>query len=120
MRTRAASALRVFLGLSLDAHERRSGLLHLNDASGLAVHVEHVVREAVTWFELKLADRDAAMARDVRLDRRVADDPAGLREQVIDLFAGGLLGLGHLTGSWTLPQRGNPSGMIPARHRPYR
>jgi hypothetical protein len=34
------------------------------------------------------------MARDVRLGW-VADDPTGLREQVIDLFAGGLLGFGH-------------------------
>jgi hypothetical protein len=75
-----------------------AGLLCLDDPSGSAVDVEHVVDEAVALLQRELTDRDAAMPRDVR-GGRIADDPAGLRQQAIDLFAGGLLGFRHLNVS---------------------
>lgn len=77
----------VLCGLHLDANEGRALFLGFDDAGGLAVDVEHVIREAVAFRELKLSYGDPAVGGDVRV-HRVADDPACRREQPIDLLAG--------------------------------
>ncbi len=67
---RGRQALRVAARLVLDADQRHAGLLGLDDAGGLAVHVEQVVGVAVAAVERELADRDAAGGVDVGVGRR--------------------------------------------------
>ena len=86
----------VLRGLRLDADERGAAFLGLDDAGGFAVHVEHVVGEAVALLQLELADGDAAVGGDVGLVR-VAHDPAGGGQQLVDLVACELFGRGHVT-----------------------
>ena len=88
----------VFAGLRLHADERGAGLLGFDDAGGFAVHVEHVVGEAVALLQLELADGDAAVRGDVGLVG-VAHGPAGRGEQLVDLVACELFGRRQLTAS---------------------
>ena len=87
-------AAAVLLGLDLDARERLAGLLRLDDAGELAVHVEEVVGIAEAAGERELADSDAAAGVDVR-GGGVLDEPPGLGELRVDLNARALLRRRH-------------------------
>ena len=59
-------AARVGAGLHLDAGERGALLLCFDDAGGLAVDVEQVVRGAVAGVQLELAQRQTARGGEIR------------------------------------------------------
>lgn len=93
-------ALRVPGRLDLHPAQGGPGLLGLDDARRLPVHVEQVVREAVAGFQRKLADRHAPVRRDVGLVG-VTDHPPRLAQQPVDLLARLLLGGGHALGCFS-------------------
>ena len=84
---RGWQTLHIFLGLNLDAGERVAGGLGLHHTKRIAVHEEQVVDVAVALLQLELAHRDAVAGREVHV-LAVLNQPACLRQQGVDLFAG--------------------------------
>ena len=84
------------LGLELDAREGSPFLLGLDDAGGLAVHVEEVVGEAVTRLSGELADGDTPTG--TKVDRR-RPGPSSPPPPAWRRWRRGL----RLRGSWSQP-----------------
>ncbi len=87
-------ALRVLPRLDLDPRQGGAHLLGLDDARRLAVDVEEVVGEAMSWLQRELADRDTAPSVDIG-PGDVLDVPSGRDESGIDRLPGLVLGLLH-------------------------
>lgn len=94
---RGGQALRVAPGLDFHPRQRGADRLGLDDARGLAVHVQQVVGEAKARLQRELADGDALRGVDVRMPI-VLHRPAGGDEQRVDACAGLLLGC--VLGRW--------------------
>ena len=76
--------------LQLDAGQRVSGGLGLQDPNGLAVDEQHVIGEAVAVRHLELADGDARSSGEIQFGS-VLDKPTGGVQGLVDLLSGLLL-----------------------------
>lgn len=85
-RESTGDALAVLLGLLLDADESGTFSLGLDRPDGLAIHKQQVVGFAMALAQRELTDGHTGPSVNVGV-LPVLDDPAGLREQGVDVFA---------------------------------